>query len=254
MHELITMKDGVAVTDILTIAAGVDYRHKNVIALCRKHIHEIEEFGRVEFIIQSFETAGGTQRREVALLNEDQAILLMSLMQNNDTVTAFKVRLVKAFRACRDELGRARANPNAQLPNFMDPAAAAIAWADQYKRREALERKAQLDKPKIDFADSVTASDAEVSITTAAKTYGMPPRKLFDWLRLNGFIYKQANQATQDSINPGFMVVRFAAIQHRDGVEQKPYPHITGKGLYHFYRRLRKDGLIDRNETLELAG
>lgn len=113
-NELITLKDGQAVTDTYTISVGVNYPHKNVIALCRKHVESLKKFGRVEFIIQPFETTGGTQRREVALLNEDQALLLMSLMQNNETVVAFKVRLIQAFRNCRDELTKVKAAPAVQ--------------------------------------------------------------------------------------------------------------------------------------------
>lgn len=139
------------------------------------------------------------------------------------------------------------------LPNFEDPAEAAMAWAEQYRKRKALECKVEEDAPKVSFAESVTASDAELTTTAAAKVLGIGPRKFFYWLRMNGFLYKQANQATQDSISAGLMVVRFAAVQHSDGVEQKPYPHITGKGLYYFYRRLLDAGLIAHNETLELA-
>lgn len=139
------------------------------------------------------------------------------------------------------------------LPNFEDPAEAAMAWAEQYRKRKALECKVEEDAPKVSFAESVTASDSELTTTAAAKVLGIGPRKFFDWLRINGFLYKQANQATQDSISAGLMVVRFASVQHSDGVEQKPYPHITGKGLYYFYRRLLDAGLIAHNETLELA-
>lgn len=139
------------------------------------------------------------------------------------------------------------------LPNFEDPAEAAMAWAEQYRKRKALECKVEEDAPKVSFAESVTASDSELTTTAAAKVLGIGPRKFFDWLRMNGFLYKQANQATQDSISAGLMVVRFASVQHSDGVEQKPYPHITGKGLYYFYRRLLDAGLIAHNETLELA-
>ena len=71
---------------------------------------------------------------------------------------------------------------------------------------------------------------------------------------MNGFLYKQANQATQYAIEKGYMVTRFAKITHDDdSVEKKPYPHITGKGLFYFYGRLLKEGLISKNDNLELA-
>lgn len=163
--------------------------------------------------------------------------------------------------------GKAPAIPDG-LPNFTDPAEAAIAWAQKVKLLQAAEKKtkeletanqqltdqAAVNAPKVTFANSVTSGDTEVTITLAAKTLGIGPRKFFDWLRLNGFLYKQANQATQYAIEKGYMVTRFAKITHDDdSVEKKPYPHITGKGLFYFYGRLLKEGLISKNDNLELA-
>lgn len=119
---------------------------------------------------------------------------------------------------------------------------------------QKLVEQASVNAPKVTFANSVTSGDTEVTITVAAKTLGIGPRKFFDWLRLNGFLYKQANQATQYAIEKGYMVTRFAKITHDDdSVEKKPYPHITGKGLFYFYGRLLKEGLISKNDNLELA-
>ena len=125
--------------------------------------------------------------------------------------------------------------------------------ADLAEKNQQLIEQAKADAPKVEFSEAVVASDTEMTITATAKVLGIGPRKFFDWLRLNGFLYKQANQATQDAINRGYMVVRFHSIQHEDGVEQKAYPHVTGAGLFYFYGRLRKENLIQRNEKLELA-
>lgn len=139
------------------------------------------------------------------------------------------------------------------LPDFTNPAIAARAWADEVEKNQKLIEQAKADAPKVEFSEAVVASGAEMTITATAKVLGIGPRKLFDWLRLNGFLYKQSNQATQDAINRGYMVVRFHAITHADGVEQKAYPHVTGAGLFYFYGRLRKENLIQKNEELELV-
>lgn len=140
------------------------------------------------------------------------------------------------------------------LPDFTNPAIAARAWAEQYELRQALEHKVRQDAPKIDFAEAVTASDAEHTITEASKTIGIRPKKFFDWLRANGFIYKQGTQAMQFSINKGLMVTRFHSFTHSDGEkDQKTHAHVTGKGIFYFYRRLLQEGLIARNPNLELT-
>ena len=84
-------------------------------------------------------------------------------------------------------------------------------------------------------------------------TYSEYP-KFFDWLRANGFIYKQGTQAMQFSINKGLMVTRFHSFTHSDGEkDQKTHAHVTGKGIFYFYRRLLQEGLIARNPNLELT-
>ena len=140
------------------------------------------------------------------------------------------------------------------LPDFTNPACAARAWAEQYEQRLALEAQVKSDTPKVEFAEAVTASDAEHTITEAAKVLSIRPRKFFDWLRMGGFIYKQGTQAMQISINKGLMVTRFHTFKHTDGeLDKKAHARITGKGLYFFYQRLRHEGLIERNPNLELT-
>lgn len=260
-QELLTLTaDGTPVIDTVTIAKGVNVEHRAVIQLVRKYESDFNAFGRVTFEMRPFETAGGTQKREVALLNEDQATLLFTYLKNSEIARSLKIRVVKAFRDCRDELAKVNANPLAAM--LAKPKSELFLELSQIsKKNEELEaanqklvEQAANDAPKVAFTDSVTSGGTEVTITLAAKTLGIGPRKFFDWLRLNGFLYKQANQATQYAIEKGYMVTRFAKITHDDdSVEKKPYPHITGKGLFYFYGRLLKEGLVAKNDNLELA-
>ncbi len=158
-----------------------------------------------------------------------------------------------------ERIAKEKANPYAnQIPkSFAEALRLAAEMADKTQRltleKKALEEQAAKDAPKVAFTDDVMAGNTDVNITVAAKTLDIGPRKFFDWLRINGFLYKQSNQAMQSAIDAGYMVVRFAKVNHSDYTEDKPYAHITGKGLYYFYQRLRKDGLIAANEKLELT-
>ncbi len=256
---IIKTQDGVPVIDTVTIAEGVKVTHETIIKLVRKYESDFSAFGGVRFEIEPFETAGGTQKREIALLNEDQATLLFTYLKNTEVARTLKVRVVKAFRDCRDELAKVKVNPFAdRIPKtYPDALRLAADLVDKNEKltaeKKVLEETAAKNAPKVGFADSVLASSADVNVTAAAKTLGIGPRKFFDWLRLNSFLYKQTNQAMQSAIDAGYMVVRFAKVNHSDFTEDKPYAHITGKGLYYFYQRLRKDGLIAANEKLELT-
>lgn len=115
-----------------------------------------------------------------------------------------------------------------------------------------LENKIEEDAPKVEFADGVIATGKEMCLREAIKTCGVKPNVGFDWLRLHEFIYKQGNQATQKSIDMGLMVVRFANIPRINSIEQKPYAHVTGKGLVYFRKRFVEAGLVQYSPNLEM--
>ncbi|VVO22929.1 Rha family transcriptional regulator [Pseudomonas fluorescens] len=95
--SIVIIKDGDAVTPTTAIAAGTENEHASVIKLVRTYQADLEEFGRVLFEVEPFETAGGVQSREIALLTEPQATLLLTFMRNTDIVRAFKKKLVREF-------------------------------------------------------------------------------------------------------------------------------------------------------------
>jgi phage regulator Rha-like protein len=97
MTSNVIFRNGEAVTTTINIATGTENDHASVIKLVRTYQADLEEFGRVGFEIQPFDTAGGTQQREIAILNEPQATLLLTYMRNTDIVRQFKKALVRDF-------------------------------------------------------------------------------------------------------------------------------------------------------------
>lgn len=103
---VIVDNDGELKSTTPIIARGLKQTHNSVIKLVKKYQAELESFGSVRFQLQDFDTRGGSQTREIALLNEHQCALLGSLMRNNPTVVAFKVALVKEFYRMREQLSQ----------------------------------------------------------------------------------------------------------------------------------------------------
>ena len=98
-NQLVFARDGQLLTTSETIAAGVNVQHKNLLALVRTYKADFETFGTV-----AFETRGlnGTADYAVfALLNEQQATLLVTYCKNTAPVRTFKIALVKAFYEMR---------------------------------------------------------------------------------------------------------------------------------------------------------
>lgn len=146
---IVQVADGVATTTSMRIANGTQVQHKNVLELIRTYLADFEEFGRVAFETRPFDTAGGVQRREVAILNEEHAALLFTYMRNNDIVRDFKKRLVREFSELRRGV----------VIDLSDPIA-------------AIEKQAELTQRAIDVAKCERAgrlaAESEAKMLTAA--------------------------------------------------------------------------------------
>ena len=117
-----------------------------------------------------------------------------------------------------------------------------------------LENKIEEDAPKVDYCDQIVADNEAMTITKAAKVIGYPPRKLKDYIRQIGWLYTNADTPMQHVITSGYMVLRYAHWTDVNGnAVEKPYAHITNKGIFALYRRMRREGLIEKNVQLELA-
>ena len=126
--------------------------------------------------------------------------------------------------------------------------------ADLADKNAALESKVKADAPKVEFCDKVVADNEAMTITKAAKVIGYPPRKLKDYIRQIGWLYANSDTPMQSTITTGCMVLRFAHWTDCEGnAVEKPYAHITHKGIFALYQRMRREGLIEKNEQLELA-
>lgn len=160
---LVVAINGEPRTATTVIAHGLGQQHRAVIQLVRKHQRSLEELGGVQFEIAPFTTRGGTQTREVAMLNEHQATLLIALMRNTDKVVGFKIALVKEFFRMRDELGRREQSLWQQMQ-------ALIAREVESKVRASfgshlmIERKREI--PRFDEERSMLESQIQPSLLT----------------------------------------------------------------------------------------
>ena len=126
--------------------------------------------------------------------------------------------------------------------------------ADQIDHNKELQEKIEQDKPKVEYCDQIVADNGSMTITKAAKVIGYPPRKFKDYIRQIGWLYANADTPMQHVITSGYMVLRYAHWTDNDGnYVEKPYAHITAKGMFTIYKRMLKEGLIERNERFELV-
>lgn len=113
--------------------------------------------------------------------------------------------------------------------------------------RQQAEASLQAAKPKVLFADAVSASDSTILIGDLAKILkqnGHPigQKRLFCWMREQGYLIKRAgadyNSPTQRAMEMGLFKIKETAISHSDGhVSVSKTTKVTGKGQQYFINK-----------------
>jgi len=126
--------------------------------------------------------------------------------------------------------------------------ARALKMAD--KKINFLENKIEKDRPKVLFADAVTASKTSILVGELAKILRQNgidtgQNRLFAWLREKGYLIKRQgtdyNMPTQYSMDLGLFEVKETTITHADGhISVSKTPKVTGKGQMYFINKFQK--------------
>ena len=231
MTTIVIIENGNATTTSLAIAEGVENSHATVIRLVRDNIEDLEDFGRVGFEIAPFETAGGTQNREIATLNEQQATLLMTYMRNNDIVRAFKKRLVKAFY----ELAHRNPEQIKEI-DWTDTGQLAALISQSFQKVQECQLKIEKDAPKVDFYDKFATSEGSYGIQNAARILKQGPNLFSKMLKQEGFLFYQGTALVPKIkyINQGIFELKSVIVD--DKARYRTW--VTTKGLQYFAKKL----------------
>lgn len=250
MNDLITLHEGHPFTSSLAIAEGTENEHKAVIQLVRTYLDDFDSFGRVTFEMRPFATAGGTQAREVALLNEQQATLLLTYMRNSEVVRRFKRSLVHAFYEMAQRISSG-AVQQFNIPQTL-PEALRLA-ADLADQNKKLEGRVAEQTPKVIALDRIAEADGSFNLRESAKVLQMPERKLHAYLQSNGWIFRHHHGRQwlgySDKTKAGYLTHKFTEVRGSDGepkvVEQV---RVTPRGI------TRLSVMLGHQEQLSLAG
>ncbi len=92
--------------DSRLIADSLGVKHQNTFELIKGYKTDFEELGLLRFQTGAVSSVGGRgiKHLKYAMLNEDQAYLLLTYSRNTAKVRALKVKLVQAFRDARKAL------------------------------------------------------------------------------------------------------------------------------------------------------
>ena len=184
------------------------------------------------------------QNREVIFINESG---LYSLILSS------KLPQAKEFKrwVTSEVLPTIRKNGMFATDELLDNPDFAIATLQKLKEeREAkklLEAQIEADRPKVLFADAVSASHTSILVGELAKLisqngYKIGANRLFAWMRENGYLIKRKgsdwNMPTQRSMDLKLFEIKETNVQHADGhISVNKTPKVTGKGQQYFINK-----------------
>jgi anti-repressor protein len=129
-----------------------------------------------------------------------------------------------------------------------DPIERAMAWIKEYEEKQQLLTQIKEDKPKVLFADAVTASHTSILVGELAKIMRqngveIGQNRFFEWLRENSYLIKRRgtdyNMPTQKAMELQLFEVKETSISHSDGhISISKTPKVTGKGQVYFINKL----------------
>ncbi|PWL47766.1 MAG: phage regulatory protein/antirepressor Ant [Veillonellaceae bacterium] len=245
MTNLVEIKNNQVVVDSRSVAKnfGKQNQHVNrdIENLIKKDASKI---GRMFYKVEIPDVYGRLQK--TYYMNRDGFSLLVMGFTGQKAIE-WKIKYIEAF----NEMEKKLKNPLA-LPNFSNPAEAARAWADEFEKRKQAEALNEANRPKVIFAEAVSASHSSILIGDLAKILrgngvNIGQRRLFQWMRDHGYLIKQKgasyNMPTQRAMDMGLFRVKEGTYINGSGANiVTKTTKVTGRGQQFFINKFLKEG------------
>ena len=121
------------------------------------------------------------------------------------------------------------------------------ALKEERERSKRLSEQIEADKPKVIFADSVSAAKSSILVGDLAKLLkqngvNIGQNRLFEWLRQNGYLIKDGtskNMPTQRAADMKLFEVKVRTVNNPDGsIRETKTTVVTGKGQVYFVNKV----------------
>lgn len=201
--QLQTIDTNVQTMSSREIANLTEKEHKNVIRDIRTMLNDLKDGSELSHVKEELDSRGYTS--EFHLSKE----LTLTL------VAGYNVKLRLAIIKRWQELEAQQQSNLLVLPNFTDPAEAAIAWATEYKAKQLALKQLEVAKPKVEFVDNFVERGTNRNITAVAKELGVTAIKLGKWLRAKGYMNKATDKQVwnKEFIDKGYGVQKLFNVE-----------------------------------------
>ena len=248
---------GQAVTNSVKVAQKFEKEHKNVLCAIRELIKGLAENSAYPLFEEStYINEQNGQTYPMYIMGRD-GFTLLAMGFTGKKALEFKMDYINAFNKMEEVIKKSIV----QLPNFTDPAAAAEAWAKEYREKKvlAIENK-KLEEENIQLAaenqelkhdknylNLIMRSKALLTISQIAQDYGMSGKAMNK---------KLADMGIQYSINGqwilfarykdcGYVSSRSIDITRADGrPDVVLHTEWTQAGRKFLYEELKKEGVL----------
>ena len=223
-------------------------------------VRNIEEDEKLKEITPIYNVYNGQyENQECLFLTEDG--LYEVLMQSRKPIAkAFKKEvkiILKSVRKHGAYMTEETLEKAITSPDFLIRLATEL--KNEQEQRKVLETKIEEDKPYTSLGNAVSSSQGSILVRELSKLLNQNgvdtgEKRLYSWLRDNGFIIKKKgndyNLPTQRSMNLGLMEVKETVVNKWDGNEIKSTTKITGKGQEYFINKFLH--MQEENESSNL--
>lgn len=198
--------------------------HKWFPRMCEYGFSENEDYAVTDIFVHN--SSGGPQRMKDAALSIDMAKEICMLQRNEKGKQArqYFLQLEKDWNSPEKVMARA------------------LQIAE--KKIRFLESEHEANRPKVLFADAVSAAHTSILIGELAKLLKqngveIGQNRLFNWMREHGFLIRRQgtdyNMPTQRGMDLGLFEIKETVIAHSDGhTSVNKTPKVTGKGQQYF--------------------
>ena len=141
-----------------------------------------------KFIASSFYQGNGSAKieRQIYVFPKREACL-MAMSYSYE----LQAQIFDRMTAMEDALKK----PVIALPDFTDPAEAAMAWAEQYKAKQLAEKQVAVLAPKAQALDTIADTSQTYCLRECAKTIGIKESDLIDLLLLKKWVYREPSSS-----------------------------------------------------------
>lgn len=244
MNNLVFNQNGSAFTNSLLVAEKFGKSHKNVIASIKDILTSAENSANL-FIEATYPDSYGRDQF-MYIMNRD-GFTLLAMGFTGKKALEFKLQYIEAFNKMEESLCKSN---QFTLPQSFSEALRLAAEQAETIEKQQLQIESQ--KPKVLFSTAVETSKSSCLIGELAKilnqnSIDIGQKRLFEWLRENGYLIKQKgdgfNDPTQKSMDLGLFEIKKRTIENPDGVIiVTKTTKVTGKGQIYFVGKfLNKD-------------